>query len=87
MANQTENPGDHVDVGATRARQGRYGRHMFWVLVASTLLAAIVLLASWGMRSGDLASVEPNNASEARDAASYQAPPPAPKQTEAPPPS
>ncbi|MBI1683333.1 hypothetical protein [Caulobacter hibisci] len=43
---------------ATRARQGRYGRHIFWILVISTVLAAIALFGAWGMRSGDLASVE-----------------------------
>lgn len=85
MATDTETPEGHVDVGATRARQGRYGRHVFWVLVASTLLAAIALFASWGMRSGDLAAVEVNNGAQPQDAAAYQAPPPAPKQNEVPP--
>ncbi|HYD45357.1 MAG TPA: hypothetical protein VEA79_08855 [Phenylobacterium sp.] len=84
MATPTDTPEPHVDVGATRARQGRYGRHVFWVLVVSTLLAAIALFASWGFRSDDLAAVEPNNARQPQDAAAYQAPPPAPKAGDAP---
>lgn len=87
MATPTDTTEPHVDVGATRARQGRYGKHMFWVLVASTLLAAIALFASWGFRSGDLAAVEPNNAGETQDAAAYDAPPPAAKQNVAPEPA
>ena len=50
-------PSDHEHapkVAATPARQGRWGRHAFWVLVVSTLLAAAALFAAWGMRSGDL---------------------------------
>lgn len=42
-------------LAATPARQGRYGRHMFWVLVISTLLAALGLFAVWGWKAPDLA--------------------------------
>jgi len=45
-------------VNATRARQGRWGKHIFWLLVISTVLAAAALFGAWGMRSGDLAGVE-----------------------------
>jgi hypothetical protein len=45
-------------VNATRARQGRWGKHVFWVLIISTVLAAAALFGAWGLRSGDLASVE-----------------------------
>jgi hypothetical protein len=68
----------HTVVGATRARQGRYGRHVFWVLLISTILAAIALTVAWGWRSGDLASTEPHNARQAADAAQFQAVDPAP---------
>jgi hypothetical protein len=37
----------HPVVAATPARQGRYGRHVFWVLVVSTILAAIGLGLAW----------------------------------------
>ena len=48
-------------LNATRARQGRWGQHIFWILVVSTVLAAIALFGAWSFRSGDLASVEHNN--------------------------
>jgi len=56
-------------VSATRARSGRWGKHVLWVLIVSTVLAALVLMGAWGMRSGDLASVEGNQrANTAADA-------------------
>lgn len=84
MATPTDTQEHHVDLSATPARQGRYGKHMFWVLVISTLLAAVALAASWAFRSDDLASTEPNNATQVQDAAVYDAPPPAPKQNTTP---
>ncbi|HYD97924.1 MAG TPA: hypothetical protein VEH84_00950 [Alphaproteobacteria bacterium] len=54
--------GDHTTIQSTEARQGRWGRHVFWVLLVSTILAALVLFASWGMRSGDLAATESKEA-------------------------
>ncbi len=48
-------------LNATRARQGRWGRHVFWVLVISTVLAALALFGAWTFRAKDLASVEVNN--------------------------
>ena len=63
-------------LNATRARQGRYGRHIFWVLIISTVLAAAALFGAWGMRSGDLAGVEHNNgASSTQEAQHYSAEP------------
>jgi hypothetical protein len=50
-------PSDHEHapkVAATPARQGRWGRHVFWVLVASTLLVIVALFGSWAMHWGDL---------------------------------
>ena len=48
-------------LNATRARQGRWGRHVFWVLVVSTVLAALALFGAWSFRAHDLAAVEVNN--------------------------
>jgi len=48
-------------LNATRARQGRWGRHVFWVLVISTVLAALALFGAWTFRARDLAAVEVNN--------------------------
>ncbi len=62
-------------LNATRARQGRWGKHVFWVLVISTVLAAIALFGAWSMRSGDLAGVEHNNgAKTTQEAERYSTP-------------
>ena len=55
----TETPAPRLN--ATRARQGRRGRHIFWVLVISTVLAALALFGAWSFRANDLAAVEANN--------------------------
>jgi hypothetical protein len=41
---------DSPKLNATRARQGRWGRHVFWVLVFGTLLAALGMFAAWTWR-------------------------------------
>ena len=38
-------------MNATRARQGRWGRHVFWVLVFGTMLAALGMFAAWTWKS------------------------------------
>lgn len=68
-------------LGATRARQGRFGRHVVWVLLFSTLLAALALFGAWTWRSGDLASTEPSRNAQAADAQQFNAPEPAPVNT------
>lgn len=65
-------------LGATRARQGRFGRHMVWVLLFGTLLAALALFGAWTWKSEDLAATEPSANSQAADARSFNAPEPAP---------
>lgn len=54
---ETSRPEDtgHPVVNTTRARQGRYGKPVFWVLVVSTLLAAIGMFAAWGWKAPGLA--------------------------------
>ena len=70
-------------LSATRARQGRFGRHMIWVLLFGTLLAAIGLFAAWTWKAPDLASTEPHNARQPADARAFNAPePPAPTPTQ-----
>jgi hypothetical protein len=66
---------------ATRARQGRFGRHMFWVLLVSTALAAIALFGAWTWRADDLASAAPNNANQPQDAQAFDQGAPAALQT------
>jgi hypothetical protein len=68
-------------LNATRARQGRFGRHMFWVLLVSTALAALALFGAWTWRADDLASTAPNNAREPADAAPFNQGDPAALQT------
>ncbi len=60
MAIQDNTTQDHPVVAATRARQGRWGKHVLWVLIVSTVLAAIVLMATWGANSNRLGSVQDN---------------------------
>lgn len=49
---------------ATRARQGRLGKQVFWVLIVSTVLAAMALFGAWSYRADDLAAVEVNNGAQ-----------------------
>jgi hypothetical protein len=67
-------------VGATRARQGRLGRHVFWVLLFGTLLAALGLFAAWTWNSDELGSSTADNgaASKSAEAQVFDAPEPAP---------
>ena len=64
-------------LNATPARQGMRGRHVLWVLIISSLLAALALFGSWAMRSPDLAAVSPNNKGTVVDAQRSDAAPPA----------
>ncbi|HEY5071017.1 MAG TPA: hypothetical protein VII63_03200 [Caulobacteraceae bacterium] len=63
-------------LSATGVRQGRWGRHMAWVLVASLLLATLALAAVWAWRAGDFAAAERSHATTMGDAAGFHAPAP-----------
>jgi hypothetical protein len=67
---------------AARARQGRFGQHVFWVLVFGTLLAALGLFAAWGWRSPDLANSNTNNPRATSGGPPAYAPEPAARQAE-----
>jgi hypothetical protein len=69
-------------VNATRARQGRFGRHVLWLLLVSTALAALALFAAWTWRSDDLARVDPNAGYQAADAQTFNQGAPMAKQNE-----
>jgi len=78
----TSRPDDGADhhpvVAATPTRQGRRGRRVFWVLVISTLLAAIALAVAWSWKAPDLA--RPGSQVRATNpdaAAAFHAPEPA----------
>lgn len=68
---------DRPDIGATRARQGRLGRNIFWVLAFGILLTVLGFAATWALKARDLAATEPNNATQAADAQAFKAPEPA----------
>jgi hypothetical protein len=70
----------HPVLNATRARQGRYGRHVLWVLLASTALAALALFGAWTWKAPDLASTEPHNAKQPADARAFDMGAPAAQQ-------
>ena len=46
------------ELDATDARQGRWGRHMLWVLLAGLVLVVIALFGTWAARAPDLESVD-----------------------------
>jgi hypothetical protein len=51
-------------ISATPAHQGRWarwGRQVFWVLLISTIAAAIALMAAWVWRADEPASVQAMN--------------------------
>jgi hypothetical protein len=65
----------HPVLNETRARQGRFGRHMFWVLVISTLLAALALAAAWAWKAPGFAVANSGNG-PAQSGPAFHAPPP-----------
>lgn len=69
-------------LSAARARQGRFGQHVFWVLVFGTLLAALGLFAAWGWKSHDLANANTNNPKASSGGPAAYAPEPAPVQNQ-----
>lgn len=69
-------------LNATRARQGRWGRHVFWVLVFGTLLAALGMFAAWTWKSAD--EGPPGRAQETVDGRGYGAPQPPPPNPQSP---
>lgn len=72
----------HADVAATPARQGRYGKPVFWVLIVSTTLAAVALFAAWGLNAPALqkanAKVSETRAAHATDFSAPDTAPAAP---------
>lgn len=61
---------------ATRARQGSWGRHIFWVLIISTVLAALALFASFAFHAPALDG-EGGQTRNTSDATTFDAPAPA----------
>ena len=76
----TDRSPDPAKVGATRARQGRWGFHVLLVLVIGTVLAALALFGSWAWKSDDLSETTVNNG-PAAEAPAFNAPEPQAIQT------
>jgi hypothetical protein len=55
------------ELDATDARQGRWGRHMLWVLLAGLVLVVIALFGTWASRSGDLGAVDDKSRATAEE--------------------
>jgi hypothetical protein len=74
-------------LSATRARQGRWGQHVFWVLVFGTLLAALGLFAAWTWRADELASTQPTQFEAQAQAKGFDTPQPPPPNPNSPDPA
>ena len=61
------------DINVTRARQGRRGMHVFWVLVISTVAAAAVLGVIWMFQANRLSQVNGQGAADQPTAARFDA--------------
>jgi len=82
---QSQFPDAAPDLSATKARQGRMGRDVFWVLVISVVLAAAALTLAWIYRAPQLSASETNNGKQPAVARAFNAPPSQPIQSAAPP--
>jgi hypothetical protein len=79
-------PEDHAPhLPATKARQGSWGRPLFWVLTSSLTLAILALVGAWVWHSEQLTTVQHNARAPASEVARFYGPPPQPKSTPAPP--
>lgn len=67
---------DRPTLGATRARQGRMGRNIFWVLVFGVALTVLGFAATWAWKAGDFAAADRNVPAKAAAAQSFAAPRP-----------
>jgi len=70
MASSQDRP---TTIDAARARQGRTGRSIFWVLVFGIVLTVIGFAATWAWKASDFASVQPGHAARQANAAHFQA--------------
>jgi len=79
MSDSSHTEGGHPVLAATPARQGRFGKPVFWVLVVSTVLAVIALFIAWGVRAPALHEADARvDATRAAHATDFSAPEPAP---------
>ena len=82
---ETPNVGgaDHGPVlNVTEARQGRRGKHVLWILLASLVLVVAALFGSWAARAPQLATTEDRANPQMENSQTFSAPEPAAKQTD-----
>ena len=77
MALSTRTAGRPV-LNATRARQGRLGRPVLWVLMTTLLLVVLGFFAAWTWKAPGLARVEPSHGERQAAAQRFDTPAPAP---------
>jgi hypothetical protein len=65
----------HPTMNATRARQGRWGRHVFWVLVFSTVLTILGFVLAWSWRDAEHPG-QPGSGQETISGKAYDTPAP-----------
>jgi hypothetical protein len=76
-------------LGVTRARQGRSGRPVLWVLIVALVLVVIAFAVTYAFRANDFASATADNGRASAGQNTFEAPTPAPsnaRATETPPP-
>jgi hypothetical protein len=77
MASETQ-PNPRPVLGATRARQGRSGRHVLWVLLFGTLLTVLGFIAALAWNGDEVGNATVNDGKDNAAAAAFNAPPPQP---------
>ena len=73
----TTRSNNHPVMGATRARQGRSGRHVMWVLIFGLALVILGFTAAFLFKADDLGSANVNNGPVNAAATGWTAPEPA----------
>ena len=71
---------DAPDLDATDARQARWGRHAFRILVVSLVLGLLALFGAWAVFSGPLAARHGNKEAPPAVARTVDTQPMAPRQ-------
>jgi hypothetical protein len=77
MASETQSP-RRPALGATRARQGRSGRHVLWVLLFGTLLTVLGFIAALAWNADEVGNATVNDGKDNPAAVAFDAPPPQP---------
>ena len=63
-------------IGVTRARQGKLGRNVLWILTITLLLVVLGFFATWTWKANDLANVQLSRETRQANAEHFNAPKP-----------